>query len=30
MNPGEMPHIDFKFNSMHEQVKTHQEQLRVK
>ena len=30
MNPGEMPHIDFKFNSMHELVKTHQEQLRVK
>jgi hypothetical protein len=25
-----MPHIDFRFNSMHELVKTHQEQLRVK
>ena len=30
MNPGQMPHFDFKFNSMHELVKTHQEQLRVK
>ena len=29
MNPGEMPHIDFRFNSMHELVKMHQEQLRV-
>jgi hypothetical protein len=29
-NPGDMPHIDFRFNSMHELVKTHQEQLRVK
>jgi putative hydrolase of the HAD superfamily len=30
MNPGQMPHVDFKFNSMHELVKAHQEQLRVK
>jgi len=30
MNPGQMPHFDFRFNSMHELVKTHQEQLRVK
>jgi len=30
MNPGEMPQVDFRFNSMHELVKSHQEQLRVK
>jgi 2-haloacid dehalogenase len=30
MNPGQMPHFDFRFTSMHELVKTHQEQLRVK
>ena len=28
--PGQMPHVDFRFNSMHELVKAHQEQLRVK
>jgi hypothetical protein len=30
MNPGQMPHVDFRFTSMHELVKKHQEQLRVK
>jgi putative hydrolase of the HAD superfamily len=30
MNPGQMPHADFKFNSMLELVNAHQEQLRVK
>ena len=30
MNPGEIPHIDFRFDSMLELVKSHQEQLRVK
>jgi len=30
MNPGQLPHFDFKFTSMHELVKPHQEQLRVK
>jgi putative hydrolase of the HAD superfamily len=30
MNPGEMPQVDFRFNSMHELVKSHQEQLRAK
>jgi len=30
MNPGQMPHVDFRFNSMHELVKAHQEQLRVR
>src|SRR4029077_18660511 len=30
MNPGQMPHFDFRFTSMHELVTTHQEQLRVK
>jgi hypothetical protein len=30
MNPGQMPHVDFQLNSMHELVKAHQEQLRVK
>ena len=30
INPGEMPHVDFKFTSMLELVKAHQEQLRVK
>jgi 2-haloacid dehalogenase len=30
MNPGDMPHVDFRFKSMHELVKSHQEQLSVK
>jgi putative hydrolase of the HAD superfamily len=30
MNPGQLPRVDFKFTSMHELVKAHQEQLRVK
>ncbi len=30
MNPGQMPHFDFKFTSMHDLVKSHQEQLRLK
>jgi 2-haloacid dehalogenase len=30
MNPGQLPRVDIKFNSMHELVKTYQEQLRVK
>jgi putative hydrolase of the HAD superfamily len=30
VNPGEMPHTGFKFNSMLEMVKAHQEQLAVK
>ena len=30
MNPGQMPHVDFRFTSMHELVKKHQEQLLVK
>jgi putative hydrolase of the HAD superfamily len=30
MNPGQTPCFDFKFNSMHELVKTHQEQLQLK
>lgn len=25
MNPGQMPHADFRFNSMHELVKAHQD-----
>jgi putative hydrolase of the HAD superfamily len=29
MDPGQMPHIDFKFNSMLELVRAHQEQLQV-
>jgi 2-haloacid dehalogenase len=29
MHPGEMPRVEFKFNSMHELVKAHQEQLRA-
>jgi 2-haloacid dehalogenase len=29
IHPGEMPHFDFKFQSMHELVKAHQEQLRT-
>jgi 2-haloacid dehalogenase len=29
MNPGEMPHVDFTFNSMLELVKAHQKQLQV-
>lgn len=29
MDPGQMPHVDFKFNSMSELVRAHQEQLRV-
>jgi len=28
MNPGQLPHVDFRFTSMHELVKAHQEQLR--
>jgi hypothetical protein len=30
MNPDKMPNVDFKFTSMHELVKAHQEQRRVK
>jgi putative hydrolase of the HAD superfamily len=30
MHPGQMPRVDFRFNSMHELVKAHQEQLRAK
>jgi 2-haloacid dehalogenase len=30
MNPGQMPHVDFRFNSMRDLVKAHQEQLRAK
>jgi hypothetical protein len=30
MNPGQMPHVDFQFNSMDDLVKAHQEELRVK
>jgi len=30
MNPGQMPNVAFRFDSMHELVKTQQEQLRVK
>lgn len=30
MNPGQMPNVDLKFNSMHELVKAHQGQLRLK
>ena len=30
MNPGEMPHVDFRFNSMLELVKAHQDELRIK
>ena len=30
MNPGHMPHVDFRFKSMHELVTAHQEQLSVK
>lgn len=30
MNPGLMPHVEFRFNSMHELVKVHREQLRVR
>jgi 2-haloacid dehalogenase len=29
MNPGQMPHVDLRFTSMHELVKAHQKQLRV-
>ena len=29
MHPGDMPRVDFTFNSMHELAKAHQEQLRV-
>lgn len=29
MDPGQMPHVDFKFNSMLELVRAHQEQLQV-
>ena len=28
MNPGEMPKVDFRFNSMADLVKAHQEELR--
>jgi 2-haloacid dehalogenase len=28
MNPGQLPHVDFRFTSMHELAKAHQEQLR--
>jgi 2-haloacid dehalogenase len=27
MNPGQLPHVDFRFTSMHELAKAHQEQL---
>jgi len=30
VNPGQMPHFDFKFNNLQELVKTHQEQLQSK
>jgi FMN phosphatase YigB (HAD superfamily) len=30
MNPGQMPRVDFKFDSMLELVKAHQEQFRLK
>jgi putative hydrolase of the HAD superfamily len=30
MHPGQLPHVDFRFNSMNELVKAHQERLRVK
>ena len=30
MSPAQMPHVDVKFNSMHELVKAHQKQLAVK
>jgi 2-haloacid dehalogenase len=30
MNPGQLPHVDFRFNSMHDLVKAHQEQLWIK
>jgi putative hydrolase of the HAD superfamily len=30
MNPGDMPHVDFTFNSMAELAKAHQEQMRGK
>ena len=29
MDPGQMPHVDFKFNSMLELARAHQEQQRV-
>ena len=27
MNPGQLPHVDFRFDSMADLVKAHQEQL---
>jgi len=30
MNPGQMPHVDFRFNSMQKLADAHREQLRVK
>jgi hypothetical protein len=30
MRPGDMPHVDFRFNMMHDLVEAHQEQLRIK
>jgi 2-haloacid dehalogenase len=27
MNPGQLPNVDFKFNSMRDLAKAHQEQL---
>ena len=30
MNSGQTPHVDFRFNSMQDFVRVHQEQLRVK
>jgi FMN phosphatase YigB (HAD superfamily) len=29
MNPSQMPHVDFRFNSMQELADAHREQLRV-
>jgi putative hydrolase of the HAD superfamily len=30
MNPGQLPHVDFRFTSMDELAKAHQEQLRAR
>ena len=30
MHPGEMPRVNFTFDSMHDLAKAHQEQLRAK
>ena len=30
MTPGQMPNVDFRFNSVHELVQAHQEQVRVR